>query len=275
MPMLGTLNRPGKTVVLLALFLGFQSFAGVPAQASAEQQTLVEATKLLNRSVRFVERDKTGEIDEIYMDPATGSIPFCMLSFEFFLNIIERRYILAIPWHEVSFDSQSRQVVMEKVKSELEPLPYEPDVHKAITPSEAEQIFSHYALPNLLYQTRVRLGAEQSIPVVEIIRLTNIPVYSGGTVLGRAEKYFMDVDTGMVTMVLVNDTREGHLTEDFIMIPFPVLAFDATEFAYRLTIPESTLSQAPRFTSPVETYYPLEQMKKVYSEFGLSNLLDQ
>lgn len=204
--MLCTLNTLGRTTVFLLFFLGFQHFAGIPAQASAEQQTLVEATKLLNRSVRFVEREKTGEINELYMDPATGLIPFCMLSFESFLNIIEKRYILSIPWHDTSFDSQNQQFVMAKIKTggggELEPLPYKPDVHKAISPSEAEQIFSHYELQDRLHQTRIRLGADQNIPVIE-----------------------------------------------------------------------STFSQAPHFTYPVETYYPMEQMKKVYSKFGLSNLL--
>ncbi len=273
--MLCTLNTLGRTAVFLVSFLVFQGIDGLPARASAGD--LVEATKLLNRSVRFVERERTGEINGLYMDPATGLIPFCMLSFEFFLSIIEKRYILSITWHDVSFDSQNQQFVMEKIKTdgdgELEPLSYKPDVHKAISPSEAEQIFSHYELQNTLHQTRVRLGAEQNIPVVEIIRLTNIPVYSGGTVLGRAEKYFMNLDTGMVRMVLVNYTRDGHLTEDFLMIPFPVLTFDPSEFAYRLTVPESTFSQAPHFTDPVDTYYPQDEMKKVYSKFGLTNLL--
>lgn len=277
MSMLCTLNTLGRTAVFLLFFSGFQSFAGIPAKASTEQQVLVEATKLLNRSVRFVEREKTGEINELYMDPATGSIPFCMLSFEFFLSIMEKRYILSIPWHDVNFDSQNQQFVMEKIKTgeggELEPLPYKPEVHKAISPAQAEQIFSHYKLQNLLHQTRTRLGVEQNIPVVDIIRLTNIPIYSQGTFLGRAEKYFMSLDTGMVRMVLVNYTREGHITEDFVMIPFPVLTFDSSEFIYRLTVPESEFSQAPHFANPVETYYPLEQMKKVYSKFGLSNLL--
>jgi hypothetical protein len=59
------------------------------------------------------------------------------------------------------------------------------------------------------------------------------------------------------------------------MIPFPLLTFDPSEFTYRLIVPESTLSQAPHFTSPVETYYPLEQMKKIYSNFGLSSLLEK
>lgn len=263
--------------VFLLFFLGFQSVAGIPAQASSEQQTLVEATKLLNRSVKFVERERTGEINELYMDPATGLIPFCVLSFQFFLNIIEKRYVLSIPWHEASIDSQNQQFVMGEIKTgrggELEPLPYKADIHKAISPSEAEQIFSYYELQNLLHQTRVLLGADQNIPVVEIIRMTNIPIYRRGTVLGRAEKYFMNLDTGMVRMVLVNYTKDGHLTKDFFMIPFPVLTFDPSEFTYRLTVPESTFAQAPHFTNPVETYYPLEQMKNVYSKFGLSNLL--
>ncbi len=272
-----TLKNYAKTAVFLIFFVGFQNLAGISAQASAEQQALVEATKLLNRSVRFVEREKTGEINELYMDPATGLIPFCMLSFEFFLNIIEKKYIFSIPWHEASFDSQNQQFVMGKIKTDeggkLEPLPYKADVHKAISPLEAEQIFSHYELQNQLHKTRVRLGAEQDMPVAEIIRLTNIPIYSQETVLGRAEKYFMNLDTGMIRMVLVNYTRDGHLTQDFVMIPFPVLSFDPAEFAYRLNVPESTFSQAPHFTNPVEKYYPLEQMKKVYSKFGLSNLL--
>ncbi len=272
-----TLNTLGRTVVSLVFFMSFQIFAELPARASAEQQVLVDATKLLNRSVRFVERERTGEINELYMDPATGSIPFCMLSFELFLSIIEKRYILSIPWHDVSFDSQNQQFVMKTIKTgrggELEPLPYKPDVHQAISPSEAEQIFSHYESQNLLQQKRVRLGAEQNIPVVEIIRLINIPIYSGGNVLGRAEKYFMNLDTGMVRMVLVNYIRDGHLTEDFVMIPFPVLNFDPSEFTYRLTVPESTFSQAPYSPNPVDNYYPLDEMKKVYSKFGLTNLL--
>ncbi len=267
------------SALFLVLTTAQPGLPGRDRQAEADPNYLIQTTLLLNRSVRFVEEGRTGEINRLYMDPISGLIPFCMLSFHAFFGIVKKNCLLSIPWSHVRFDHKNKQFVIRKIGTEggqkTPCLPYKPEIHKAIEPSEAERIFNHYNLQNLLDQKRKRMGIDSQVPVFEVIRLTNIPVYSQGTVFGRAEQYFMNLDSGMVMMVLINLTQHGKPTENFILLPFPLLKLDSTRFAYTLRVSEESLSNSPHFSYFAELYYPMEKVSDIYRKFGLINLLDQ
>lgn len=265
-----------KTIVIAAALVPALiltgSGPGRGQESGSQTDYLIRASQLLNRSVKFVGEDRTGEINELYVDPVTGFIPFSILRFHAVFGIVERSYLLSIPWPYVQFDCKNRQFIIGKARTEdgaeTSLLPFKPEIHKAIEPPEAARIFEHYHLENLLAQKRERTDTEPEVPVVQSIRLTNIPVRSRGMVLGRVEQYFVDLESGMVRMVLIN-SRKRSLTEDFILLPFPLLEFESSEFAYILTIPEERLSHAPGFSDFLKLYYPMEEAAEVYRKFGL------
>ena len=126
---------------------------------------------------------------------------------------------------------------------------------------------------DLNYLIQATLLLNRSVRFVEEGRIGEIN--SQGTVFGRAEQYFMNLDSGMVMMVLINLTQNGKPTENFILLPFPLLKFDSTRFAYTLRVSEESLSNSPHFSYFAELYYPMEKVSDIYRKFGLINLLDQ
>ncbi|MFW6323532.1 MAG: hypothetical protein ACOC0U_00580 [Desulfovibrionales bacterium] len=260
-------------ISVAVLFLILTMLGNGSARQSPDM--LVRATALLNRSVHFSEKDRTGEIREVYVDPVSGLIPFCILSFNAFLGTVEKNVLVSIPWTYVNFKSRNQQFVIREIKSEgddeISPLEYKSRKHQQVSPAEAENIYRHYDLENLLERSRRETDSDSNIPVIDILRLENIPVYSQGTRFGRAASYFMSLDSGMIRTILLEQSG----TDTYVMIPFPILRFDPVRFAYILKVPEERIAQAPQVEQDTFLYYEHQDMQKLYAAFGLSDLLEQ
>ena len=236
---------------------------------------LVQTTRLLNRSVKFVERERTGEITTLYIDPGTGLVPFGVLTFQAFFGIVDKACILSVPWPEVQFDSQTKLFFIREITTdEATCLTYNPDVHETIRASRAGKIFAYYGIENLLDRRRQRTDGDYQGQIYDLARLTNIPVCRQETRIGRAERYYMSLESGMVRMVLIHRDGEPKQDGNYLLVPFPLLQFDAAQVAYHLDLDTAALSKAPRFAHFDDAYLSREQVAEIYRSFGLEDYLE-
>lgn len=264
-----------KTATIYLVLVAVMLASGRAEPARAAYQDLVQTNRLINRSVKFVERDRTGEISTLYLDPATGLVPFGVLGFQAFFGLVDKTCLLPIPWPDVQFDSKTKQfVIRELTTDEVSCLVYNPEVHDPIEAGAAGKIFGHYDLGNLLARERKRLGAGSRGRIYDLAELTNIPVYRQGTRIGRAVRYFMSLDSGMVRLVLLHRSQDGEQTVNKVMVPFPLLKFDEARVAYHLAPDSADLSKAPRFDHFDAPYIGFEAAVDLYRRFGLDGYLE-
>ena len=264
-----------KVAVLSLLLVAGMVVAGRGGDRREDIANLVQTTRLLNRSVKFVERERTGEITAVYVDPVSGLVPFGVLTFQALFGIVDKACILSIPWPDVQFDTRTKRFVITEVTTdEATCLTYSPEVHDTITGSRAEKIVTYYGIENLLAIRRERTAAEASGKVFGLARLTNIPVYRQGSRIGRAERYYMSLDSGMVRMVLIHRDGEPKQDGNYLLVPFPLLQFDAAQVAYHLDLDTAALSKAPGFAHLDDAYLSREQVAEIYRSFGLEDYLE-
>ena len=271
---MASLTPLGVAVLCLLLVAGMVA-AGRGGDRPENAAALVQTTRLLNRSANFVERERTGEISTLYIDPGTGLVPFGVLTFQALFGIVDKTCILSIPWPEVQFDSRTKQFVIRKISTdEASCLTYDPDVHETIRASRAEKIFAYYGIENLLDRSRQRTDADYQGRVYELVRLTNIPVYRQGARIGRVEHYYMSLDSGTVRMALIHRDGKQKQAENYLLVPFPLLQFDAAQIAYHLDLDTAALSKAPRFAHFGKAYLSTARAAEIYGTFGLEGYLE-
>ena len=90
--------------------------------AQSAHPRVLSASTLEDTDVYNTEGKKLGEIEEIMIDPATGSVAYAVLEFhQGFLNMKEK--LFAIPWKAMYIDTEREQIILNVPEEKLKEAP--------------------------------------------------------------------------------------------------------------------------------------------------------
>jgi sporulation protein YlmC with PRC-barrel domain len=83
--------------------------------------TVLSATTLIGDTVRDLQGDQLGSLEEIMLDLNSGQVAYAVLSFGGFLGIDDKYF--AIPWQALSVDTENHEIVLDVDQDKLENAP--------------------------------------------------------------------------------------------------------------------------------------------------------
>jgi sporulation protein YlmC with PRC-barrel domain len=259
---------------------GQDTRGGQGVHGRAESLPLLSVRALLNRSVHISDKDKTGEIVEIFIDPETGLAALAGLTFKRF--VFEKTFIVPVPWQKVAYDPRQETFVVDlagKGGDQDQQLSYDPTELVTVSADVARKIYALYGMEDLIQSTRRTFARElrrvggRRPEGPRILRqstwLLNLPVHTRqGGLVGRIETLYMSLDSGMVRTALVRGEDGRHYS-----VPYPALEFEPELSSYALRLDLGRVLEASRTPAP-DMYMEQGEMRRAYEELQLALLLD-
>ncbi len=278
--------RTAFRLISAAILLAYagSAFTAQGQQTENRPELLVQGQAVLNRAVTIQAQNRTGEIVDLMVDPATGHIGFALLSFSGFMGLVSKNVIAPIPWAQVEFEPRQKTFVARGIGSGKDGgdiVEYDEDKWQVFDEAELASLYESYALENHAQETRKAYSeiagedkaASQRLSMLQLTRLINAPVMSReGALLGYVDKLYLDLTGGLIRLVDVR-TPGDRLEQPAHLVPYPLLDYDWV--AGRFTLDVSRKDQARLEDFPVHAgmYVQAETMRQIYRNMGLAEYL--
>jgi sporulation protein YlmC with PRC-barrel domain len=133
-------------VIVLASFCLSVSFAAKPKKEKGAYPALLTASEIKGTKVTNLQNESIGEIDEVLIDPDTGTVRFAVLEVGGFLGIGATK--VAVPWNafQISKEGDKPKYVLDATKDRLEKAPKVEGKHyeRLYTKADAEPVFVYW-----------------------------------------------------------------------------------------------------------------------------------
>jgi sporulation protein YlmC with PRC-barrel domain len=104
------------TVALMALLT-----ANAPSADARDKSGVLKVSTLIGMKVQDAEGKNLGDIKDLVIDPADGSIGYAVLDFGGFLGIGEKYF--AVPWEALQWTPDHKIIVLDVSKKDLKQAP--------------------------------------------------------------------------------------------------------------------------------------------------------
>lgn len=244
---------------------------------------LVQGQAVLNRAVNIPAKDRTGEIVDLMVDPATGHIGFALLSFSGFMGLVEKNVIAPIPWARVEFEPKQKTFVARDIGSGKggDIVEYDEDKWQVFDESELASLYKSYALENSAREARKAYSvvtgedkiAREPLRMLQLTRLINAPVMSReGALLGYVDKLYLDLTGGFIRLVDVRSSGD-RLEQPAHLVPYPLLDYDWDAGRFTLDVSRKDEARLEDFPVHAGMYVRAKTMRQIYQHMGLAEYL--
>lgn len=103
------------TLALLALL------ANAPSAEARDKSGVLKVSAVVGMKVQDIQGNKLGDIKDLVIDPADGSIGYAVLDFGGFLSIGEKYF--AVPWEALRLTRDRKAIVLDVSKKDLKQAP--------------------------------------------------------------------------------------------------------------------------------------------------------
>lgn len=272
-------------VLLMSTVMLLAQASGSGAAQESQTELLVQGQAVLNRSINIPAKDRTGEIVDLMIDPATGHIGFALLSFSGFMGLVEKNVIAPIPWDRVEFEPKQKTFVARDVgpgKDGGDIVEYDEDKWQVFDESELASLYKSYSLKNRAREVReayaevARTGAKatgEPLNMLQFTRLLNAPVMSReGALLGHVDKLYLDLTGGLVRLADVRPPGD-QLELPAHLVPYPLLDYDWGSGRFTLDVSRDDRARLEDYPAHVGMYVRDQTMRQIYQEMGLTKYL--
>jgi sporulation protein YlmC with PRC-barrel domain len=104
------------TLALMALLT-----ANVPSAEARDKSGVLKVSTVVGMKVQDTEGKKLGDIKDLVIDPADGSIGYAVLDFGGFLGIGDKYF--AVPWEALQWTPDHKAIVLDVSKKDLKQAP--------------------------------------------------------------------------------------------------------------------------------------------------------
>lgn len=95
--------------------------AGIPLADARDKSEVLKASSVVGMRVQSTEGKKLGDIKDLVIDPADGSIGYAVLDFGGFLGIGDKYF--AVPWEALQWTADHKAIVLDVSKKDLKQAP--------------------------------------------------------------------------------------------------------------------------------------------------------
>jgi sporulation protein YlmC with PRC-barrel domain len=106
-------------MTLLALMVLITAWA--PVADARDKSAVLKASTVVGMRVQSTEGKKLGDIKDLVIDPADGSIGYAVLDFGGFLGIGDKYF--AVPWEALQWTADHKAIVLDVSKKDLKQAP--------------------------------------------------------------------------------------------------------------------------------------------------------
>jgi sporulation protein YlmC with PRC-barrel domain len=135
----------GVAIVLASFFL-VGSFAAGPKKEKGAYPALLAASEIKGAKVKNLQNESIGEIEEVLVEPDTGTVRFAVLEVGGFLGIGATK--VAVPWNafQISKEGDKPKYILDATKDRLEKAPKVEGKHyeRLYTKADAEPVFVYW-----------------------------------------------------------------------------------------------------------------------------------
>ncbi|EGJ48754.1 PRC-barrel domain-containing protein [Desulfocurvibacter africanus] len=270
------------SAVILLTYAG-TAFTAQGQQTEIRPELLVQGQAVLNRAVNIPSKDRTGEIVDLMVDPATGHIGFVLLSFSGFMGLVEKNVIAPIPWARVEFEPKQKTFVARGIGSDEgdDIVEYDEDKWQVFDEAELASLYESYALPNHAQETRKAYSevagtdkaAGERLSMLQLTRLINTPVMSRkGALLGYVDKLYLDLTGGLIRLVDVRSPGD-RLEQPAHLVPYPLLDYEWGVGRFTLDVSRKDQARLEDFPVHAGMYVQAKTMRQIYRNMGLTEYL--
>jgi sporulation protein YlmC with PRC-barrel domain len=121
--------------------------AGAPAADAREKNEVLKVSTVVGMKVQDTDGKRLGEIKDLVIDPADGSIGYAVLDFGGFLGIGDKYF--AVPWEALQWTRDHKAIVLDVSKKDLKQAPGFDKNHWPDLGSEEQAllIYEYYGMP--------------------------------------------------------------------------------------------------------------------------------
>ena len=109
-----------QLVVIMAAVLALLT-VNVPSADARDKSGVLKITTMVGMKVQDTEGKRLGEIKDLVIDPADGSIGYAVLDFGGFLGIGDKYF--AVPWEALQWTPDHKAIVLDVSKKDLKQAP--------------------------------------------------------------------------------------------------------------------------------------------------------
>jgi len=95
--------------------------ADIPLADARDKSEVLKASSVVGMRVQSTEGKKLGDIKDLVIDPADGSIGYAVLDFGGFLGIGDKYF--AVPWEALQWTADHKAIVLDVNKKDLKQAP--------------------------------------------------------------------------------------------------------------------------------------------------------
>src|SRR5690242_14484588 len=121
--------------------------ADIPMTEARDKNEVLKASTVMGMRVQSTEGKKLGDIKDLVIDPADGSIGYAVLDFGGFLGIGDKYF--AVPWEALQWTPDHKAIVLDVSKKDLKQAPGFDKNHWPDLGSEEQAllIYEYYGMP--------------------------------------------------------------------------------------------------------------------------------
>lgn len=110
-----------RNMAITVLVLIVLITAHIPVADARDKSDVLKASTVVGMKVQSTEGKKLGEIKDLVIDPADGSIGYAVLDFGGFLGIGDKYF--AVPWEALQWRADHKAIVLDVSKKDLKQAP--------------------------------------------------------------------------------------------------------------------------------------------------------
>lgn len=110
-----------RNVAIAMLVVMALMTARIPLTDAREKSEVLKASTVVGMRVQSTEGKKLGDIKDLVIDPADGSIGYAVLDFGGFLGIGDKYF--AVPWEALQWTADHKTIVLDVSKKDLKQAP--------------------------------------------------------------------------------------------------------------------------------------------------------
>lgn len=135
-----------QLVVIMAAVLALLT-VNVPSADARDKSGVLKISTMVGMKVQDTEGKRLGEIKDLVIDPADGSIGYAVLDFGGFLGIGDKYF--AVPWEALQWTPDHKAIVLDVSKKDLKQAPGFDKNHWPDLGSEEQAllIYEYYGMP--------------------------------------------------------------------------------------------------------------------------------
>lgn len=116
-------TNPRRSCLLRTIVLGaLLAVLGAAATADARDKSgVLKASDLIGTKVQGIDGKNLGQIKDLVIDPADGSIEYAVLDFGGFLGVGDKYF--AVPWEALQRDQSGKKIALDSSKKDLKDAP--------------------------------------------------------------------------------------------------------------------------------------------------------